>query len=79
MPCKFGDCRACKRTCQKRDNPLLCDCFLLRLADKYGFGKFKLHQILKTVTNLTEEIIADEISLDDLNKVLYEEYDVEIK
>lgn len=53
--------------------------FCYILADKYGFGKFKLHQILKTVTNLTEKIIADEISLEDLNKVLYEEYDVEIK
>lgn len=52
--------------------------FCYVLADKYGFGKFKLHQILKTVTNLTEEIIANEISLDDLNKVLYEEYDVEL-
>lgn len=34
---------------------------------------------MKTVTNLTEEIIADEICLEDLNKVLYEEYDVEIR
>nr|DAS66608.1 MAG TPA: hypothetical protein [Caudoviricetes sp.] len=53
--------------------------FCYVLADKYGFGKFKLHQILKTVTNLTEEIIANEVSLEDLNKVLYEDYDVEIK
>lgn len=53
--------------------------FCYVLADKYGLGKFKLHQILKTVTNLTEEIIENEISLDDLNKVLYEEYDIEIK
>lgn len=49
------------------------------LADEYGFSKFKLHRFLKAITDLTEEIIADEISLDDLNKVLYEEYDVKIE
>lgn len=53
--------------------------FAYVLADKYGFGKFKLHQILKTVTTLAEEINEGRISLDELKDVLNEEYDVIIR
>jgi hypothetical protein len=49
------------------------------LADKYGFGKFKLHQILKSVTTLAEEINENRIQLDELKEVLNDEYDVIIK
>jgi hypothetical protein len=53
--------------------------FCYVLADKYGFGKFKLHQILKSVTTLAEEINENRIQLDELKEVLNDEYDVIIK
>lgn len=50
--------------------------FAYVLADKYGFGKKKLHQVLKSVVNLAEEIADDDIKLGELKQVLTEEYDV---
>ena len=49
------------------------------LADKYGFGQKKLHQILKTVVSLSEEIGDDEIKLEELEQVLNEEYNIIVR
>lgn len=53
--------------------------FAYTLADKYGFGKKKLHQVLKTVTSLAEELADDDIKISELKEVLADEYDVIFK
>ena len=48
------------------------------LTDKYGIGKQKIHQILKTFVSLTEELAGDEIKLAEIKETLLEEYDIDI-
>ena len=52
--------------------------FVIVLTDKYGIGKQKIHQILKTFVSLTEELAGDEIKLAEIKETLLEEYDIDI-
>ena len=52
--------------------------FVLVLTDKYGIGKQKIHQILKTFVSLTEELAGNEIKLAEIKETLLEEYDIDI-
>lgn len=49
------------------------------LHDKWGFGKVRLKRYLEQVQKMFDLIEKDYVSLDDCEKVLLEECDIEIK
>lgn len=48
------------------------------LTDKYGFGKQKVQQILKSIEDRADSINQGYINLDDLEQILLEEYGIKI-
>lgn len=81
MKCLANDrtAKALENKARKQSIEFFSVLFAYVLADKYGFGKQKLHQVLKTVIKLAEEIADDDIKLEELKEVLNEEYDVIFK
>lgn len=51
--------------------------FAYVLADKYGNGKKRIQQILKTVQKIIEEVYSGDISLEEMKDMLKEEYDID--
>lgn len=48
------------------------------LADKYGFGHKKLEQVAKSLTYASDSVVKGLVSIEDYEKVLKDEYDIEI-
>lgn len=46
------------------------------VTDKYGYGKQKTEQLLKSIMDRSESVIKGYASIEDYEKVLNEEYDI---
>jgi hypothetical protein len=46
------------------------------LTDKYGFGKAKTQQILKSMQDRADSLLKGYANIEDFEKVLNEEYDI---
>lgn len=46
------------------------------LADKYGFGHQKLHQVIKSLEYASDSIVNGYMSLEDIESVLKNEHDI---
>lgn len=49
------------------------------VTDKYGYGKQKTEQLLKSIQDRAESVIKGYASIEDFEKVLNEEYDIYFK
>lgn len=46
------------------------------VTDKYGYGKAKTEQLLKSIAERADSVIKGYASIEDFEKVLNEEYDI---
>lgn len=46
------------------------------VTDKYGYGKQKTEQLLKSIAERSDSVIKGYASIEDFEKVLNEEYDI---
>ena len=46
------------------------------LTDKYGFGKQKVQQIIKSIEDRADSINKGYINIEDLEQILLDEYDI---
>ncbi len=68
-----------RRECVKETTRFMLIVLASVLTDKYGFGKVKVQQVMKSIIDRADSINQGYIDLSDLEQILKDEYGIEVR